>query len=335
MILITGGTGLVGAHLLYRLSSEGCKLRAIRRKSSDVSAVENVFRYYSSNYKDLFSSIEWVEADICDIPSLEEAFEGIKQVYHCAAAVSFDTAKAEQIKETNKTGTANIVNLCIDFKIEKLCFVSSIAAVGSGLGDKKIDENSQWDSSEKNSDYAMSKYAAEMEVWRGGQEGVPVVIVNPGVIVGPGFWKSGIGGMFSRVYNDFPFYSVGSTGYIGVKDVVSSMVLLMNSDIINERFILVSENISHKKVLQYIAKSFKAKKVFIKIGNRTGGILWRLNYLMSLITKHPQVITKFSIKGANSVSFYDNNKIKNAVNIELEPINRSIEETCAYYCYDL
>ena len=123
MILVTGGTGLVGSHLLYNLVSEGKAVKAIFRREETLHRVLNVFSYYTENAQKLYDTIEWVEADINDIPALQLAFNQIKYVYHCAAFVSFEPDKYNQLRKINIKGTANIVNLCISNHIEKLCYV--------------------------------------------------------------------------------------------------------------------------------------------------------------------------------------------------------------------
>ena len=194
MILVTGSTGLVGAHLLYKLISNNEKVRAIYRNEGKLNNVKKVFSTYIDDYKNLFENIDWVKADILDIPSLSKAFKGIDYVYHCAAFVSFEPDKYHLLRRTNIEGTANIVNLCISNSIKKLCYVSSIATIGNELNNNPITEDSVWNPEEEHSVYAITKYGAEMEVWRGTQEGVDAIIVNPGVILGVGktqnYWKT-------------------------------------------------------------------------------------------------------------------------------------------------
>jgi len=201
MILVTGGTGLVGAHLLYQLALTNDKIRAIHRKNSNLKAVENVFSYYTNDYKKQFKKIEWIEADIIDVSSLEKAFKNITYVYHCAAIVSFDKKDYQQMRKVNIEGTANIVNFSLAHNIQKFCFVSSIATIEKKAHlpssqreetTQLIDETDEWNTETNNYGYAITKYGAEMEVWRATQEGLDVVIVNPGVILGSGFWHSGL-----------------------------------------------------------------------------------------------------------------------------------------------
>ena len=241
MILVTGGTGLVGSHLLYHLCLQNVAIRAIYRTKSSLENVKKVFRYYTED-ENLFSKIEWYQADITDVPKMIPAFSDVKHVYHCAAFISFNPKDYRKMRKVNIHGTAIIVNLCIAAKIEKLCFVSSIAAVGDSLKGKIVTEENEWNKELDNSGYSITKFGAEMEVWRASQEGVDVVVVNPGVILGSGFWEKGSSKLFTQVSKGLKYFTEGITGFVGVKDVANSMILLMNSNVKNERFILVAEN---------------------------------------------------------------------------------------------
>lgn len=260
MILVTGGTGLVGSHLLYFLLKKNERVRAIQRKNSELNSVKKVFALYTSEVDSLFNKIEWVEANITDIPALTLAFENITKVYHCAAFITFHPSKYRVLKKVNEEGTANIVNLCLANSIEKLCYVSSVATLGSSLKSKLISEKTDWNPDEKNSVYAITKYGAEMEVWRGTQEGLDAVIVNPGVILGTSPDGGGSNVIISLGASGIPFYPSGAMGIVDVQDVVKAMILLMESETKNQQFILVGENVTYKELLSELAKLFRKNR---------------------------------------------------------------------------
>ncbi|WP_299528173.1 SDR family oxidoreductase [uncultured Lutibacter sp.] len=328
MILVTGGTGLVGAHLLYHLLLENDNVKAIHRAKSDLLAVKNVFSYYSNDFEAIFQKIEWVEADITDVCLLEEAFENVTEVYHSAALVSFNPKDYKEMRKINIEGTSNIVNLCIAEKVKKLCFVSSIATIEKSVKSKIIDEDCEWNPETNNYGYAISKYGAEMEVWRASQEGVEVVIVNPGVILGAGFWHNGSGNIFSKIKSGLPFYSEGITGFVSVNDVVKSMILLMSSELKNERYILISENISFKEVFFKIADEFNKKRPSIKVTKLMSAIGWRLEKIKTVLTGRPPMLTKQSSKSIHNKQYYSSEKIIKALNYKFEPISETIKNVC-------
>ncbi len=332
MILVTGGTGLVGAHLLYHLSLENDSMKAIHRKNSDLRAVKKVFSYYSEDFEANFQKIEWIEADITDVYLLEKAFENVTEVYHSAALISFNPKDYKAMRKVNIEGTSNIVNLCIDKKVKKLCFVSSIATIEKPLKAKIIDEGGEWNGETNNYGYAITKYGAEMEVWRASQEGVDVVIVNPGVILGAGFWNNrGPGELFTKIYNGLKFYTEGITAFVSVTDVVKTMILLMKSELKNERYILVSENVSFKEVFFQIADAFGKKRPSIKASKFMSSIGWRLEKIKSSLTGKQPVLTKQSSKSIHNKYYYSSEKIKKALNFEFESISKTIKSVCKLY----
>lgn len=331
MILVTGGTGLVGSHLLYHLSLENEAIKAIHRNNSNLNAVKNVFSYFSDDFEALFQKIEWIEADITDVFALEKAFENVTHVYHSAALVSFDPKDYRAMRKINIEGTSNVVNFCIDKKVEKLCFVSSVATIEKSISNKILDEDEAWSNEMNIHGYAITKYGAEMEVWRASQEGVPVVIVNPGVILGAGFWKQGSGVIFSKIYKGLSFYSEGITGFISVKDVAKIMLQLMQSNIKNERFILVSENRSFKDVFFLIADNFGKKRPSVKITTFISEIGWRLEKIRSFLTGKPPLLTRNSAKSIHKKYCYSSEKIKASLHYDFEPVSDTIERVCKLY----
>ena len=330
MILVTGGTGLVGAHLLYHLIASDKKVRAIYRSENKIESVKNVFSLYTDDEK-LFSKIEWFKADITEVPSMIPAFLEVDKVYHCAALISFNPKDYREMRKVNIHGTAIVVNLAIDAKVKKLCFVGSIAAIGDSLNGNIVTEENEWNSQKDNSGYSITKFGAEMEIWRASQEGVKVVIVNPGVILGSGFWNSGSGKLFSQIYNGFNYFTEGITGFVSVKDVVASMILLMNSEVKNERFILVSENKSFKEVFFLIADAFGKKRPSKSIKPWQTSIFWRISSLLSAISGKAPLLSKYSARSAHSVSKYSSEKIKKLLNFEFESIEKSIKRTSNNY----
>jgi len=335
MILVTGGTGMLGAHLLFKLMDSGESVRAIYRTEKSLEKTRKIFDYYSSDAGLLFSKIQWVQADITDVPALELAFKAVKKVYHIAALVSFDEKDAKKMRAVNMNGTANIVNLSIAFGIEKLCHVSSIASIAKSVQKPVIDELDEFNLETNNYSYAITKYGAEMEVWRGVQEGLDAVIVNPGVILGPGFWKENSGVLFTMVANGTAFYTEGVTGFVGVDDVVKLMLLAMDSEVKNERFILVSENMSFKEILFSISEFLNKKKPRIKVNAFIAAVGWRLSWLKSILSGGANTFSKHTAKSANNKSYYNSDKIQKTFGFKFQKMNLVIEKTAKLFLHEL
>lgn len=326
MILVTGGTGMVGSHLLYFLLKEGAtQVRAIHRSNSDIHSVRKIFQLYTSEVDSLFNNIEWVEADLNDIPALSLAFENITKVYHCAAYIDFDPAKYKRLKKVNVEGTANIVNLCLSCNIEKLCYVSSVATLGSTLDNKLITEETHYNPDEKNSVYAITKYSAEMEVWRGTQEGLDVVIVNPGVIAGTSLNEDGSGMIITLGSSGIPFYPSGSMGIVDLHDVVKAMMLLMESNTKNERFILVGKNISYKEMISRLAVLFEKRPPTRKLSKGFMVFLSKLDWFFNKLFGIKRKLVAASVKSMFTTSHYDSSKIKEEFGFHFTPLEETLK----------
>lgn len=317
MILVTGATGLVGSHLLVQLLQENEEVKALFRSEKQIEKVKNVFAFY--NQTALFDKIQWVKGDITDIPSLEIAFENITHVYHCAALISFDPSDEEKLRKINIEGTANVVNCCIDFGVKKLCHVSSIAALGNPKEyETTITEETEWNPEELHSDYAITKYGAEMEVWRGHQEGLEVVIVNPGVIFGYGFPKKGSDVIIQSVKKGLSFYTNGNIGIVAVEDVTKCMIQLMKSSINGERYTLVGENISAKVLLDFIAEELKLKKPTIEASKWMTSFAWRMDWLISKLLNRKRKLTRSTANASHTATNFDTSKIEGALNFTFQ-----------------
>ncbi|WP_291114102.1 NAD-dependent epimerase/dehydratase family protein [Flavobacterium sp. UBA6135] len=330
MNLVTGGTGLVGAHLLLHLLQKGEKVRALYRNEKSIQKTIAFFK--ESDSLERFDEIDWIQGDITNIPSLEVAFKDIKYVYHCAALISFNSKDEELLRKTNIEGTSNMVNCALHFGVEKFCHVSSIAALGDPInGSYEIDENCEWNPEKHHSDYSISKYGAEMEVFRAQQEGLKTIIVNPGVILGSGFWEVGSGKIFKSVAKGNRFYTDGTSGFIAVEDVVALLFLLMKSEIQNERFALVSENITYKMLLDWIAEGMNKNKPTIKVGSMVTQIAWRFSFLLGLLGIKKFVITKDLAISLHNKSIYSNKKINEALSHDFIPIKAYCKSLASKY----
>jgi dihydroflavonol-4-reductase len=331
MILVTGGTGFLGSYLLLQLTANEASIRAIYRNESGILKTKALFDLYQKTA--LFDTIEWLLADILDVPSLENAFAGVEYVYHCAGFISFDPKDEEKLRKINIEGTANVVNFCISNFVKKLCFISSIVALGDPLEHEKIiTEKTEWNPEKAHSDYAISKYGAEMEVWRGQQEGLNVIILNPGVILGkiPTEWNSenGSSAFFAKVKNGLRYYTLGSTGFVAVDDVVKTSLLVMKSTLINQRFIIVSENLTYQKLLNTIAEALATKRPTVHLNPFWIKIIARIDWLLSAVFRTNRKLTLSTATASYTKDSYDNSKIKTAINFEFLALKKCISDIC-------
>lgn len=324
MILITGGTGLVGAHLLFDLLQKEEKVCAIKRSHSSLIQLEQIFSFYTTDPQKLLSKIVWIEAELLDYFSLEEALKGISRVYHCAAFVSFKKKDKQKMLSANIEGTKNLVNACLHHNIEKLVHVSSIAALGRAEAGESATEKTPWKDSDKDSPYSISKYQSEMEVWRGIAEGLNAVIVNPSVIIGPGDWSKGSPSFFNMMDKGMKYYSQGMNGYVYVRDVTRAMMELMDSNISGERFVLNGEDLTYLEFFNMMAKSMSKPFPSVEAKPWMMNIAWRGAYLKGLFTGKAAELTKSTARSFMSSHSYSSEKIEKAIGFEFTALQKAI-----------
>lgn len=329
MIFVTGGTGILGSHLLFNLSKSEEPIRAMYRNFEKVEQIKAVFRYYDpESWESQFSKIEWVKGDILDITELLELTKGCRQLYHCAALVSFHPKDFYKLMKINREGTENIVNAALHNKIEKLCYVSSTAAIG---GDEKnvISENTKWKNAPNNSAYGVSKYSAEHEVWRGIEEGLDAVIVNPCVILGAGNWNESSLTIFRTVQKGVSFYPPGANSTVDARDVAEIMEHLMKSDFRNERYLCTGSNQSFKELMTCVAKELNVKEPTRKVNRFTVEIARRILSIFKGITGSRNDITKETIENLFASKTYDNSKVIEALNFEFRSLDEQVRNSVA------
>lgn len=312
MIFVTGGSGLLGQQLLKKLVHENEQVKASYRK--------NIPQFEGSD------KVDWVEGDIVDINFLEEVLQNVQKVYHCAGLVSFNPKDKEQLFKVNVEGTANVVNACLTNSVSKLLFVSSVAALGRIRKDEQVNETMQWTEETSNSTYGKTKYLAEMEVWRGIAEGLDAVIVNPVIILGGSSWESGSTAIFKSVYNEFPWYTDGVSGFVDVDDVASAMLLLMNSNVSAQRYILSADNISYKTLFDSIADAFGKKKPYKKVTPFMAALVWRIEAFKAMFSGKKPLLTKETAATAQAKVYFDNTKLlKKFPEFKYKPLNTSVQ----------
>ncbi len=330
MIFVTGGTGLIGSQLLFDIVKSGKRVRALKRPGSSLHIPRRLF-----SSQEEFDRIEWVDGDVNDLFSLEESIKGVEAIYHSAAYISFNGKDRMKMFRVNVEGTANMVNLALKFGVKRFCHVSSTSALGRTSGETLVDEECWWKQSKENSNYGITKYSAEREVWRAMEEGLSAFIINPSIVIGPGNWRNGSTQMFSQVWKGLSFYSEGSTGFVDVRDVSKSALMLMEKGVENMRFIISSENVSYRKVFDLIAENLGKKKATIRVTPLMAGIGWRAESLLGLFTGKNPLVTKETARSAMSHWIYSNEKIKKEIGIEFISIEKSVRDSCEYFLREI
>jgi nucleoside-diphosphate-sugar epimerase len=321
-VLVTGGTGFLGAYIIRELVEKGYAVRALRRSTTGPAFIP----------ADTLQQVQWITGDVRDVIGLEEAMEGVDGVIHAAAKVSFSGRDRHELFRVNVEGTANVVNAAITQNVPRFVHVSSVAALGRTGRGETVTEEKSWEESRYNTNYAISKFRGEIEVWRGIGEGLPAVVVNPSTILGYGDWDSSSCTLFRSAYNEFPWYTEGVNGFVDVTDTARAVVCLLETDITGERYILNGDNWTFRRLFETIAAGFGKKPPSREATPFIAGIAWRTSRLKSLFSGRPGMLTRESARVAQSSTYFDNGKILEQLpDFRFTPLEETIREACSAY----
>lgn len=330
LVFITGSTGLVGGHILVQLIQKGYRVRALKRQSSSFKQLRTICSYYKLPFRVLQDKVEWVLGDTLDYVGMKQHLSVCTTVYHCAAVVSFNNQNQEELLRTNIRGTANMVDAALEAGIKQFCYISSIGALGSQT-DQEINEATDRDTSVMHSAYSESKYHSELEVWRASAEGLPVCILNPGVILGPGLPDKGSMLIFQAGQKGIPFYTTGVTGYVDVRDVAKAAILLMEKKQFGERYILVSENLDTKTLFGMIAKAFDKNPPRFKAGPFLLNFVGFLSEIYGKLSNTNPQMTRETARTATKIQRYSSEKIRSFhPEIQFIPIAETVTDTADF-----
>jgi len=339
MIFVTGGTGLIGSHLLLNLVRTGHRVRALKRAGSNTMQVLKTFGWYEADAPNLFSRIEWVEGNLQDIFSIEPLLEGVDTIYHCAGMVSFERKDRRRLIAENAEGTANLVDAALHKGVRRICHVSSVSALGKSGNDEPITEETSWVPSKKISGYSRSKFFSEAEIWRGVEEGLEAVVVNPTIVVGPGTWKNGSSGFFRVIHQGMKFYPVGTTGFVDVLDVADAMMMLMDpanfESARNQRYLINGENLTYHDFFSGVATALGKKEPKIPARKILLSVVWRMLAVWSFISGKPAAITRETVASSGSVNRFDGSRITRMFGFTYRPLSETVRRTADIYLGEL
>ena len=322
MVLVTGGTGFLGSYIIRELVQKGYPVRAIRRSNKFPSWIS----------RQILDRVEWVEGDVLDVVALDEAMKGVDIIIHAAAVVSFVKKDRTEMYKVNVEGTANVVNMALENTVKKLVYISSVAALGRKEDGARVNEEKKWEENKTNTHYAKSKYKAEIEVWRGISEGLEAIILNPSTILGYGDWNNSSCAIFKNVYKEFPWYTRGINGFVDVEDVAKAVLLLMETGITEQRFIVSGDTWTFKKLLDAIADGLGKKRPARQATPFLSGVAWRLEKLTSFFTGKTPLLTKESARIAQSQTYFENDKLlKTLPGFSFTPLEETIKKACENY----
>jgi nucleoside-diphosphate-sugar epimerase len=322
IVFVTGGTGFIGSYIIQNLVEKGYTVRAIRRSSKHPFYIP----------VEILNKVQWIEGDVLDIVSLNDAMQGVDAVIHSAAIVSFSKKTRHQMYHVNVEGTANVVNAAVENKVSRFLHISSVAALGRTTKTETVTEQKKWEENKNNTHYAISKHHSELNVWRGFAEGLEGVVINPSTVLGYGDWHRSSCAIFKNAYKEFPWYTKGVNGFVGVEDVAEASIQLLFSDITQKKFIVNAENWSFQQLFDTIADGFHKKRPYKQATKAMGEIAWRLEKLKEVFTGKKALLTRETAKVAHSKTSFDSSALLQALpDFQFTPLEKLIKNACEKY----
>ncbi|MDY0279353.1 MAG: NAD-dependent epimerase/dehydratase family protein [Salinivirgaceae bacterium] len=306
---VTGANGFVGTHLIAQLLEKGANVRAMVRSSKSRNELLSFVKEKVT--PEILEHLEVFIGDVTNRLDLNSLFSEVDYVFHTAAIVSFNPRKKQKIHNINVIGTRSVVNQILEFKNKniRLIHFSSIAAIGDSVGDLPANEDCWHKNLENSSDYSKSKYFAELEVWRGIEEGLNAVIINPAVIIGHSSTNRSSSALIRQMESGLPFVTGGSTGFVHVDDVCKAAIMLAESHIQSERFILCAENLSYKELFNRVQKQNDKTRKPIVINKAFLLGIALLTEVFSFVFNLEPKLTRRMVHSSFSDSEWDGGKI--------------------------
>lgn len=328
MNLVTGATGLLGSHVLIELTKRNLQVRAVYRNTQKQKAVQQLFAYYfKEQAAEKWALVEWVKADLLDIDDLKNLVQGSTTIYHCAALVSFFKADFEACIQQNRYVTANLVDLSIQYGVQHFCHVSSTAAIGGK--EALVNEKSKWQEGAQHSGYGISKLMAEKEVWRGIEEGLTAVIVNPCVILGPAAPGSPSLQMLDTAKKGLKFYTSGSNAVVDARDVAWAMAELVAKGVERERFLVVGPQQTFRELFSVFAQKLGKQPPNINAPKTLTLFFAAFHELWCHLSGKREGLTIETARSSHEVLRYDRNKIEKELSFKYTPLQDIISNMLA------
>ncbi len=348
MILVTGATGLLGGHLIYGLLQKHEKVAALKRPSANLDTLREIFSFYTKNPDQLIDRIDWRTCDLLDKESIINALEGIDCVINCAAIVSYQKKDRERMISNNVEGTRNLAEAIRTKRREtedcqlptvdcRLIHISSIAALGDGPGNDTrflIDEDTPRDPNRKHNGYSISKYESEKVLT---DLGLDAIILNPGIILGPGQWTKGSSQLFEKAWQGLKYYPYGGTGYVDVRDIADIILCILTSsppnllNIKGSRYCVVGTNVRFREFFNMVTDEYGKPNPSIFAGKFMTQVAWRADTLRALLAGRNPVLTRETAEASQRISYYSSAKICNTLNFRFRPIEETIDWIATIY----
>jgi len=318
--LVTGATGFIGSTVARELLDAGAEVRVTVRKDSDTRNIDGL-------------DVERVCGDTRDRDSMRAALKGCDTLYHVAAYFAHWSLNKELFYEINVEGTKNILEEALAQGLQKVVYTSTSNSIGSHGAGNFVNEDAEFNAWKTGDHYAISKYLAEIEAKKICDRGLPMVIVNPTLVIGVRDLKPTPSGalVVDIVNRDMPGYIDGAINIIDVEDVARGHLLAAEKGRIGERYILGNANVTVGDFFRLVAGIAGVKPPRLKLPYGIALLLGHMFEVQARITKKPPVVSVSQVRIGKMGEHFDNSKAVNELGLQLTPLGETIEKTVRWF----
>lgn len=318
--LVTGSTGLIGSMVVRQLLKDGADVRVTVRESSDTRNIDGL-------------DVERVHGDTRDRESMKAALKGCDTLYHVAAYFAHWSLDKDLFYKVNVEGTKNTLEEALARGVEKVVYTSTSNTIGSHGAGNFVNEDAQFNGWETGDHYAISKYLAEIEAGKLYEKGLPVVMVNPTLVIGIGDLKpTPSGKLIVDILNrQMPGYIDGAINIIDVEDVARGHLLAAKKGRVGERYILGNENVTVGDFFKLVAEIGGVKPPRLRLPYPVALISAYVFAAQARVTRKPPVVSLSQVRIGRMGEHFDNFKAVNELGLPLTPLRATVENTVNWF----
>jgi dihydroflavonol-4-reductase len=320
-VLVTGGGGFVGSHLVRLLLERGDRVRVLARNPKGLEVLGSL-------------PYQPVMGDLRDRDSLLRAVEGCQRVYHCAADYRLWAPNDRELYQTNVDGTDRLLRSCREQGVKSVVYTSSVAAIGIPHNGVPGDEDTPVALEDMVGHYKRSKFLAQQVALEYARSGYPVYLVNPSTPIGAQDWKPTATG---KIIVDFlngrmPAFVDTGLNLVAVEDVALGHLLAVERGRPGRLYILGNQNLTLQQILECLARLAGKPAPKVKLPYAFVYALASLeNAVSQALLRRPPSIPLEGVKMARKRMWFSSERARHELGFRPTPIEAALQRAIDWY----